>query len=46
MESLCLCGWGCAGGGENFSVQEVGILCPYQLRTKRLYTGQVGPPPS
>ncbi|EWM25310.1 gtp binding protein [Nannochloropsis gaditana] len=27
---------------ESFSVQEVGVLCPYQLRTGSLLTGQVG----
>ena len=30
------------GPSESFSVQEVGVLCPYQLRTGRLLTGQVG----
>ena len=30
------------GPSESFSVQEVGVLCPYQMRTGRLLTGQVG----
>ncbi len=30
------------GPSESFSVQDVGVLCPYQLRTGRLLTGQVG----
>jgi hypothetical protein len=34
------------GTGESFSVQEVGVLCPYQLRTRALLTGQFVTPSS